>query len=400
MRCFRAVSKVVFTASILCLSEVSLSHAEEDIERGLPLVETPSVPALFYSSSRAASIQSQANFDIFAPKQQTLNTRFDYSVWDAALEDGVIQMGPSLRVFAKRTEPRLGTLIKSRAHDSPYRLEGSRVTFHYFTDKYKTSLTQYKDDLVRLAHEHDIQSFDRNEQLAFWINLHNVVLIDTISQRHPTRSPSALVFGEDETPLHEAKLISIKNIPLSLKDIREQIVYKNWKDPNVIYGFFRGDIGGPGIMPFAVTGDNVKYVLSANGAEYATSLRGFQTSRTERKVSSLYHEARPYYFSNWPRDLETHLKDYLKEPDYLLAQLEQEKPIGLIEYDTITADLWGGHQFFNAATVSRQTGFSDTPPILFERRKKIDELKGKGLLKRKGSTRIIDEETEDKAVVE
>jgi len=60
----------------------------------------------------------------------------------------VIQMGPSLRVFAKRTEPRLGTLIKSRAHDSPYRLEGSRVTFHYFTDKYKTSLTQYKDDLA------------------------------------------------------------------------------------------------------------------------------------------------------------------------------------------------------------------------------------------------------------
>ena len=400
MRCFGAVSKVVFTASILCLSEVSLSHAEEDIERGLPLVETPSVPALFYSSSRAASIQSQANFDIFVPKPQTLETRFDYSIWDSALEESVLQLGPSLRRFQRINPGSIGSRIVARSRNSPYRLEGSRVTFHYFSKKYKASLTQYRDDLVRLAHEHDIQSFARNEQLAFWINLHNVVLIEAIAQQHPTANPSKLVYGDAKLPLHEAKHITIKDVPLSLRDIRENIVYKNWKDPNVIYGFFRGDIGGPAIVPFAITGENVKNILAQNGFEYTTSLRGYQISKNERKISSLYNEARPYFFPNWPQDVEAHFEGYLENHDYLMDHFGKKKPIRFIEYDTIIADLWGGNNTLSSSTVANSNGNIGSPPLLFELREKIEELKVKGLLKRTYSVTIIDEETEDNSVVE
>jgi len=165
------------------------------------------------------------------------------------------------------------------------------------------------------------------------------------------------------------------------------------------YGFFRGDIGGPGLMPFAVTGENVKYVLATLGFEYTTSLRGFHTTKKERKVSQLYHEARPYYFSNWPQDIETHLKGYFQD-HYLLNQVQQDKPISFIEYETVIADLWGGNNYLGSASVTNTSGFVTTPPILFERAKKIKELGVKGLLKRNYSVIIEDIKTENKSLSE
>ena len=349
--------------------------------------------------------QTQDVFDIFVPKDHTLATRIDYSIWDNALQESVVQMGPSLRVFARRPRQRVGSRVVIQSRNSPYRLEGSRFLFHYISDSYVAALTEYKQDLLRLANEHDIQAFSRDEQLAFWINLHNVVLIETIAKNHPTSNPSALVFGSEALPLHEAKLMTIKNVPLSLRNIRENIVFENWHNPEVLYGFFRGDIGRPGLMPFAVTAENVNYVLASHAFEYITSLRGFHTTKKERKVSQLYNEARPYYFSNWPQDIESHFKSYLQD-HYLLNQVDQDKPISFIEYETIIADLWGGNNYSGSEHVTNllpaRGGFAPsgimawTPPLLIERGKKIEELKVKGLLKRNYTVTIEDIETVDK----
>ena len=148
-------------------------------------------------------------------------------------------------------------------------------------------------------------------------------------------------------------------------------------------------------MPFAVTAENVNYVLASHAFEYITSLRGFHTTKKERKVSQLYNEARPYYFSNWPQDIESHFKSYLQD-HYLLNQVEQDKPISFIEYETIIADLWGGNNYSGSEHVTSELAFVGTPPILLERAKKIDELKGKGLLKRSYNVTIEDIETENK----
>ena len=393
MRSFRFITKIFLASALLSLSGAGYSFAANEIDGTAASSQS-------YQGVPSQNVQRQNSFGVFAPKPQTLNTRFDYSVWDAALEDSVVQFGPSLRRPARRPRARLGSRIIKRTDRSPYRLEGSRVTFHSFSDRYESALNLYKEDLVRLANVHDIQAFNRNEQLAFWINLHNVVLIDAISQKHPTSYPSKQVFGLQDELLHDAKLITIKNIPLSLRDIREKIVYQNWKDPNVIYGFFRGDIGGPGIMHFAVTRENVKEVLFRNGLEYATSLRGFQTSNGARNVSIIYHEARPYFFPNWSQDLETHLATFAKGQDRLLSQVQQNKPFGLIKYETLIADLWGGNRRVGSSTVTDLRGNIDPPPVLIERFEKLQELSVKGLLNRRHRVRIIDEAVGDNPIVE
>ena len=389
--------KILILTALSYLVSVATSYAESERDSLSPKIRSGAIGGQTAHPESPSRSRSQAIFDVFAPKKQTLSTSFDYTVWDNALEDSVVQMGPSLRRFAKRSRAALGSRIVRKSRNSPYRLEGSRFTFHYISDSYEAALTAYKEDLIRLAHEHDIQSFSRNEQLAFWINLHNVVLIEAIAKEHPTRNPSALILGSEALPLHEAKLITIKNIPLSLRNIRENIVYENWNTPNVIYGFFRGDIGGPGLMPFAVTGENVRGVLATHGFEYTTSLRGFHTTDNERKISQIYNEARPYFFPNWPQDIETHLEGYLQD-HYLLDQVSQNKPIGFIEYETIIADLWGGDNYLGSASVVNLTNIVGTPPILIERERKIEELRVKGLLKKNYSIIIEELETEDKTV--
>ena len=99
-------------------------------------------------------------------------------------------------------------------------------------------------------------------------------------------------------------------MPLSLNDIRLRIVYSQWNDPRVMYGFFNGAIGGPNIRRTAYTGSDVWRQLDSNAAEFVNSLRGVEADRNELKISSMYAEGRDYFFPNWPNDVRSHLADY------------------------------------------------------------------------------------------
>jgi Protein of unknown function, DUF547 len=346
-------------------------------------------------------LNTRTIYSVFAPKPQTSDTKLDYTVWDAALQDSVVKMGPSLRSRApKKKASILNNSRIVKGHKSPYRLEGSRVTFSYMPDKYIDTLTTYRKDLVSIANEQDLQTYSKKEQLAFWMNLHNVLLIENIAKEYPVRKPSRLKIGANGEKLHEAKLVVIQGVPLSLRDIRENIVYRNWSNPLVMYGFFRGDIGGPGIMNYAITSDNISYVLNLQAYEFVNSLRGFNAIFSTRNVSQIFQEAAPYYFENWPIDVERHIRQFADGKT--LSDIEKNLPFKVAEYDQTVADLWGG-------TMSRQSNpgvsydrygniqASNVPPIMYERARKIRQLRRKGLLKRNYTVTITDIDTTDPA---
>ena len=390
--------KLSIVSSLFASAVVSGAHADEaTVSSGTRFFETQSTSVLRSKTCNfrdQGDVISKTSFSIFEPKSQASNAKLDYSVLDGALREAVVKMGPSLRVRAPRKKHGgIGSRIV-RGHKSPYRLEGSRVTFSYLPDKYTETLTKYRQDLVNIANERDLQSYSKNEQLAYWMNLHNVLVVETVSKNYPVIRPSELVIGEGGDALHDAKLITNCGVPLSLRDIREKIVYQNWSDPVVIYGFFRGDIGGPGIMDFAITGDNVNYVLHLQAFEFITSLRGINTTRFHTNVSYIYEEARPYYFKNWPYEIETHLRQFANEAT--LRDLDEDLPFRVEKYDTIVADLWGGSRSRGSASVSSTSGSQfGRPPILFERARKIAVLRKRGMLKRSYNVTITDIETVD-----
>jgi len=208
------------------------------------------------------------------------------------------------------------------------------VSFSLLNDEYKQALRDYRLDLEAVGNQIDIVRMNRNEQLAYWLNLHNIVMIDQIVQNYPTKRPSRIKV--DGVAVDKAKLITIKGQALSLKDIRERIVYPNWKNPNVIYGFFRGDIGSPALLDYAFTAQNVGASLASAGKEFVNALRGFNEGSKTRNVSKIYDEAKGFYFPNFETDLERHLLLHARAE--VQEEIRTNKPMKIDRYDDVVAD--------------------------------------------------------------
>ena len=301
-------------------------------------------PALLAGVALAIAVPAHAQTPLsndalatFAPSQSPNNDKIDYSIWDEAMKNIVISMGPSLREGAGRPDPSFGTR-RQYGHVSRYRLEGTRVMFSFLDADVIASFTEYRKDLEKTADIVDIQSLSRNEQLAFWINLHNVAMVEQIANAWPVRQPREIKVGG--VPLDEARFIAVEGIKLSPRDIREQIVYRHWKDPVVMYGFWRGEIGGPSLQKEAFNADNVARLLTRGAADFVNSLRGTQEGGGRLQVSEHYREAAPFFFPDFEKDLRAHLTRFADEKTVaLLASASGADPV-VNERDI--ADLEGG----------------------------------------------------------
>ncbi len=306
----------------------------------LPHVHTLSlvIGASALALSVPASAQSgDAGFETFTPSANPNRDKIDYSIWDEAMKNLVVSMGPSLRQGAGRPDPSFGSR-RQYGHVSRYRLEGTRVMFSFLNTEVKESFTEYRKDLEATAEKIDIQALSRNEQLAYWINLHNVALIEQIANAWPIRQPREIEIGG--VALDDAKFITVEGIALSPRDIREKIVYKHWKDPKVIYGFWRGDIGGPSIQREAFNADNVSRLLDRGARDFVNSLRGTEKSGSKLQVSKVYEEAAPFFFPNFEADLRAHLAEFADEDVRGILSETNRIEASITEYDI--ADLAGG----------------------------------------------------------
>ena len=279
----------------------------------LATIALSAAPALadsteFSAVSTSASMAPLNNeFAVFAPQERQNSDRIDYTAWSEAMNFLVYPMGPSIREAPSRPQASLGSR-RVYGHQSRYRMEGNRVMFSFFTDELRGLVSDYRVELEQLAEQIDIATLPRNEQLAYWLNLHNVAVMETIANEWPSRQPRDIEI--DGIPFDQAKFINVMGVAMSPHDIRHQIVFRHWKNPKVIYGFWRGDIGGPSIASDAYNGANVSQILERNAREFVNSLRGTQNRGSRLQISTIYDEVRPYYFTDWPNDIRTHLSAY------------------------------------------------------------------------------------------
>ncbi len=284
-----------------------------------------------------------SEFDGFIP-QPNKATRIDYTFWDGVLYDTLIDLGPSDRVRRVRTAGFFnGKRHVEVGHTSPYRLEGSLVGFAevFQMRDFRNDIHTYRKELEQLASDIDIASLSRDEQLAFWFNLHNVAVYDIILQTYAKHNLDWVKI--DGQRFDEAKVLNIKGVDLSLQDIRQNIVYRNWDDPVVMYGFFHGYIGGPSLRLKAYTASNHKTLLKEGAEEFTNSLRGFEVREGRKKrldVSQLYSDAAAVYFPNFQNDLRTHFEKYMRPEIFQMANTNED--YNVIKFDTDVSDVKAG----------------------------------------------------------
>jgi len=178
-----------------------------------------------------------------------------------------------------------------------------------------------------------ISKYNRNEQLAYWINLYNALTVSVVLNHYPVKSIrdinlSSGLFGKGPW---DAKLLKIEGESVSLNDIEHRILRPIWHDARIHYALNCASISCPNLMKVPYTSKNAQQLMNQNARDYVNSSRGvFINSKKQLIVSSIYK----WYESDFggsDAGVIAHLKKYAKAP--LLKVLEGRRHIDGHTYD-------------------------------------------------------------------
>ena len=285
----------------------------------------------------------------------------DYRDLDSFLDALVLNAGRSNRAKAEPTHAKTGTRMKVKVNRSTVN-EGNRFYFEVFVDnpQNRQTLNGIRTRLENFPSANPLKKFSRNEQLAYWINLYNVTVLDEIVKIYPESDIKKQLTGKKS--ILTKPMLTVAGVPLSLNDIQFTILKQNYdSNPLVIYGLYQGIIGGPNIRKTAYTGKYVYADLIDNALEFINSNRGTEgTGKKVFRVSSLY-QRNEQFFTNFNADLTEHLLTYLEGQEHQQLKMATKIKPDISDY-TVTAlfgsqrDVGGSLTHSNAAMMGAVQG--------------------------------------------
>jgi hypothetical protein len=288
----------------------------------------------------------------------TSTYQINYSQLNALLKMSVVDTGRSNREVADPTQAPTGSRMKANVKRSTAN-EGNRFYYEMYRgdDEAKQALQDIRDNLAALPSQAPLQFFNRNEQLAYWLNLYNFTLLNEVVKVYPKRKLNKLLKGKKS--ILGKKLLTVAGVQLSLDDIQHVILKQNYDNsPLVMYGLYQGIIGGPNIRKSAYTGANVQRNLANNASEFINSNRGTY-ARDEKifRASSLYDRNRGY-FPDFESDLKKHLLAFLQGPEK--SKLEFAKTIKPDIDDWTVTDLFGSYPQIGGSFAQNKAALLDS----------------------------------------
>ena len=315
----------------------------------------------FFSINALANVADSTVPDPFQGFDDNSSLTINYIDLNSLLDTVVLDTGRSNRKKASHSQSQTGTRMKLSVNRATVN-EGNRFFFEIFVDNTKNQQTirNIRNRLENIPAATPLENFSRDEQLAYWMNLYNITILDEIVKIYPERELEDLLVGKKS--ILSKKTLMVAGIPLSLNDIQFTILKQNYaNNPLIIYGLYQGIIGGPNIRKTAYSGRHVYGDLIDNAMEFINSNRGTE-SKNERifRVSSLYERNGPF-FTHFEADLTAHLMTYLEGKE--LIQLQAATGIKADINDWTVTDLYGSSRNLggslansNAALVGAVTG--------------------------------------------
>lgn len=130
----------------------------------------------------------------------------------------------------------------------------------------------------------------RKEQLAYWLNMRNMLVIRAIAAEPPGRSLKDERWdGNAPGEMWTRKRLSVEGVSLSIDDIERHILLKNFDNPNIIYGLYQGVEGGPAMLSKGFTGRAVDEQLETIGRDYVNDRKNIRVRSGSARVSLIYH---------------------------------------------------------------------------------------------------------------
>ena len=116
------------------------------------------------------------------------------------------------------------------------------------------------------------------ERIAFWINAYNALVVRSILDAYPLSSTRDI--QDFETRLDH----SVAGDLLSLENLRNEKIRKEFKDPRISFSLCRGAVSAPKISATLFTASNLEEQLEKNVRDYLAGPWGVQVDVQARKV--------------------------------------------------------------------------------------------------------------------
>ena len=296
------------------------------------------VPLLVAAPASTANGNNSPTFPT-AYKEAPTNI-IKYGDLDLLLKQTVLETGRSDHKPARKPTVSTGTRV-SYDNIKPSRLEGNRILFHQQTDELARVSAELRDAMLEIPSKINFATVSKDEQLAYWLNLHNIIIYNQLANHYPVTDLKPLFANcKSKKSQYCARSYNLGGQMVSLKDIRDHVV-NNWDDPLVIYGFYMGAVGTPNARAGAYEGSHVWQDLRENAVDFIHSVRGSRVRSSTKLNVSTYYTSFPAYFPNLKEDLLTHIRAY-SEPHYA-NQLRNITKVKTGLNDWNIADLYNGH---------------------------------------------------------
>lgn len=154
----------------------------------------------------------------------------------------------------------------------------------------------------------DPRIYSKSEQLAYWINYYNALVVYAVNSRFPVKSIQEIKLSGPDTSLLDLKLASVSDQSLSLNDIRNEILRPIWKDNRVHFVLNSASLRCPNLSKEAFTSDNVDELLDAGMKAYLNHTRGVSVMDGKLTISSIF---------------EWYMEDFGQDSDEVIAYLKR-----------------------------------------------------------------------------
>jgi len=185
-----------------------------------------------------------------------------------------------------------------------------KISYAAVEQQGKAFMASYKRYLAAVP----VSTLSENDQLAYWLNTHNMLVIDAMANSKSRRRMSSQR-GTPSEPgsMWTEKRITVEGVELSLHDIEQNIILANFADnPNVMFGLYQGTAGSPTFPAQGFTAANVQAELEAAGREYVNSRgNGVKASRSKARIPAVYDWYTPALFGGDEVAARAHLANLL-----------------------------------------------------------------------------------------
>ena len=192
-----------------------------------------------------------------------------------------------------------------------------------------SDLKRLNNYLITLGNT-EVSLLTRDERLAFWINAYNAFTVKMILNHYPLKSI------KDIKDPWKQKLWYAGNEKLSLDDIENIKLRKEFKEPRIHFAIVCASIGCPELYPEAFEKDKIEQMLNLITRNFFAERRNFQLKTSGTKLTVYLNSIFKWFKSDFGKDdkqIVEFIIPYLQKQDRDLINVSDDVTIKYLNYD-------------------------------------------------------------------